>query len=342
MSNTKPIKATGRREFLGMMAGASALGLTFGRAGSTATGKALRGLFPIAQTPFTESGKLDLDSLIREVEFIDRGRVPGFVWPQKASEWSVLTVQERLEGAEAITSTGKRLRPAIVIGVQATNLRTAVKYAKHAEKAGADAIMSLPPEDQKDPNAILDYYQQVARSVSLPMFAQTEGGMSVDLVIRMFKSIPNLHYVKDEAGNPLARVGQLRRQSSDQLKVFAGNGVTMMINEMELGFSGLCPAAWLADLYAASWDLWFAGKRQQAAELFGRILMVESMCRPAGPESGKYILCLRNVFKTYTWRSYAMFSPPGYRRGQSVQHLNAQGKEWVRQAVEFVNPYLRA
>lgn len=342
MKNAKPIEATGRREFLGMFVGASALSLMSSRAGAAATGKALRGLFPIAQTPFTESGKLDLDSLVREVEFINRGRVPGFVWPQKASEWEALTEQERLEGTEAIASTGKKLRTAIVIGVQGPNVATAVKYARHAENAGADAIMSLPPQGQKDPNAILEYYQRVAKSVNLPMFAQTEDDMSVDLVIRMSNSIPNLHYVKDEAGNPLVRVRELRRRTSDRLKVFAGNGVRTMINEMELGFSGLCPAAWLADLYTESWDLWFAGKHQQAADMFGRILMVESMCEPAGPESGKYILCLRNVFKTYSWRSYGMFSPPGEGRVRPVQHLNDQGKQWVHQALEFVKPYLRA
>jgi dihydrodipicolinate synthase/N-acetylneuraminate lyase len=341
MSNAKPIDTPDRRKFLSMMVGASALSLMFARSGSAATSKPLRGLFPIAQTPFTDSGKLDLDSLVREVEFIDRGRVPGFVWPQKASEWSVLTERERLEGTEAIASTGKKLRSAIVIGVQAPNVATAVKYARHAERAGADAIMSLPPQGQKDPSAILDYYRQVAKSVNLPMFAQTEDGMSVDLVIRMFKSIPNLNYVKDEAGDPLERVGQLRQRSQDRLKIFAGNGVTMMINEMELGFSGLCPAAWLADLYTESWNLWFAGKHQQSADMFGRILMVESMCHPAGPESGKYILCLRNVFKTYIWRSYAMFSPPGDTR-RHVQHLNPQGKQWVRQGLELVKPYLRA
>ena len=107
--------------------------------------KPLRGIFPVAQTPFTESNKLDLDSLIEEVRFIDRGGVHGFVWPQMASEWMTLSEAERLEGNEAIASTGKKLRPAIVIGVQAPNVATAVKYAKHAEKVGADAIISLPP-----------------------------------------------------------------------------------------------------------------------------------------------------------------------------------------------------
>src|SRR5437762_4770936 len=89
---------------------------------SAATHKPLRGIFPIAQTPFTESDKLDLNSLVEQVRFIDRGRVHGFVWPQLASEWSTLAEQERLEGAEAIASEGKKLTPAIVIGVQAKDL----------------------------------------------------------------------------------------------------------------------------------------------------------------------------------------------------------------------------
>ena len=98
--------------------------------------KPLRGIFPIAQTPFTEADKLDLDALVEEVRFIDRGRVHGFVWPQLASEWSTLTEQERLEGMEAIASTAQGLRPAIVLGVQAPDVATAVKYAKHAERSG--------------------------------------------------------------------------------------------------------------------------------------------------------------------------------------------------------------
>src|SRR5207245_2707989 len=89
--------------------------------------KPLRGIFPIAQTPFTESNKLDLDALVEEVRFIDRCRTHGFVWPQMSSEWMNLTEAERLEGAEAIASTGKKLRPAIVIGVQAPATATAIR-----------------------------------------------------------------------------------------------------------------------------------------------------------------------------------------------------------------------
>ena len=36
----------------------------------------------------------------------------------------------------------------------------------------------------------------------VPLFAQSTGTMSVDLLVEMFKTIPTLRQVKDEAGDP--------------------------------------------------------------------------------------------------------------------------------------------
>ena len=109
----EPLEYPGRRDVLRLL-GAGAFGLALAPAASS---KPLRGIFVIAQTPFTESDKLDLDVLVNQVKFVDRGRVHGFVWPQVASEWNTLTERERLDGAEAILAAGKKLRPAMVIGV---------------------------------------------------------------------------------------------------------------------------------------------------------------------------------------------------------------------------------
>jgi 4-hydroxy-tetrahydrodipicolinate synthase len=334
---TKPKEESVRRDFLrrlGSVAMASVLADERMNPAEGSSSKLLRGIFPVAQTPFTESGKLDLEALIGEVKFIDRSRVHGFVWPQNASEWRTLTDRERFEGAEAIASIGKQLRPAIVIGVQGPDVATAIKYAKHAQHAGADAIISLPPSENRAPNAVLDFYRQVGTATELPMFVQSVGNLSVDLILEMFKAIPTLRYVKDESGNPLARVALLREKSSNQIKVFSGTYGRALIDEMRRGLSGSMPAASFADLYAATWDLWHTGHHQEAMEMHGKTLLILTEVDINGFEALKYILFLRGIFKTYRVRKPA---------GAEADHpLSEDGKRSIRDMLDYLTPCLRA
>ena len=47
----------------------------------TPSGKPLRGLYPIIQTPFTAEDKLDTAALAAEVKWLNKGRVAGLIWP---------------------------------------------------------------------------------------------------------------------------------------------------------------------------------------------------------------------------------------------------------------------
>src|SRR3982750_4366485 len=112
MEHPEQLQIPRRRDILWTVA-AACVGLTlsprraFGAPGRSPNNKRLWGIFPIAQTPFTESNKLDVDSLVEELRFIDRGGVHGFVWPQLASEWDTLSESERLEGGEARAGGGR-------------------------------------------------------------------------------------------------------------------------------------------------------------------------------------------------------------------------------------------
>ena len=323
-----------RRDFLSASAAALAFGAAFERTGGAAApAKTLRGIFPIAQTPFTASNKLDVDSLVEQVRFIHRGRVHGFVWPQLASEWETLTEPERLEGAEAIAATGKGLSPAIVIGVQAPDTAAAARYAKHAQKIGADAIISLPPANQSDPAAILEYYKEVGKATDLPLFCQAVGNLSVEAILSMYRAIPTLRYVKDEAGEPLMRLAELRSKNNDELKVFTGGHGRTLIDEMIRGFSGSMPAASFADVYASAWDLWHEGKKREAVDEFGSaaILIHEISTYPEGM---KYILYLRGIFKTYHSRQAG--------RGRNAARLDETGQQVLRLLLDLMKPRLRA
>jgi 2-keto-3-deoxy-L-arabinonate dehydratase len=325
--------ASGRRTFLQVFAAgtlASALG------GATQT-KPLRGVFPIGQTPITPSGQLDLECLQNEVRFCNRYRVHGFVWPQIASGWNTLSEKERLAGAEAILAAGKGGRTSIVIGVQNTegSIGKAAAYARHAAKNGADAIISLPPE-QAGGQAMVEYYKALGKATDLPLIVQSHGDMSVDLIVEMYRQIPTMKCVKDEAGNPLARITQIRERTNDKLAVFSGNGVRTMIDEMRLGFSGHCPTTVLSDFYAAAFDLWHAGRRRDAFDMFGRILAFNSI---AGAQS--YLMVVRGVFKETTKTRGMSGGAAGAHSAPAA--LDEAGKQVVRDAWEqFMKPHLRA
>jgi 1-pyrroline-4-hydroxy-2-carboxylate deaminase len=318
---------------LGFVAASVALsrpGFAAPSAGTAA--KPLRGLFPIASTPFTQDDKLDFDCLNAEVSFCNRGGVPGLIWPQIASGWSTLTASERFAGAESMLAAGKGGKTAIVIGVQTqgNDLPGAIAFAKHAAKNGADAICSLPP--QGDEAAMLEYYKAIGSATDLPLFVQTIGNMSVESIAEMFRSIPTMRVVKDEAGDPLARVGEIREKTGDKLAVFAGNGVRVMIDEMQLGFSGYCPVVGLADIYQETFELYEAGKRREAFDMFGRILAFGSISH-----ANQYLMVARGIFKEDTK------SRPTPGMGDAKQTpLTEKDKKVVRDALNtYLKPYLR-
>jgi dihydrodipicolinate synthase/N-acetylneuraminate lyase len=317
--------------------GSMAAGLMFSKLSFAATAgaaKPLRGLFPIAATPYTPDNKLDLDCLSAEVSFCNRGGVPGLIWPQIASGWSSLSSSERFAGAESMLAAGKGGKTAIVIGVQTTgnDLPGAIAFAKHAEKNGADGICSLPPEGNS--GAILEYYKAIGSATNLPLFVQTIGDMPVDAVVEMYKAIPTMKVVKDEAGDPLARVTELRAKTADKLAVFAGKGVRNMMDEMRLGFTGFCPVMGLADVFQQAWELYEAGKRREAFDMFGRIQAFSTITN-----ADRYVMVARGIFKETT--KSRPTPGMGASAGSQTPLTEAQ-KKVVRDALDtYLKPYLR-
>ena len=249
-----------------------------------------------------------------------------------ASEYATLSDAERLAGAEAIVAAGKDLRPAIIIGVQSKDLPSAVKYARHAAKIGADAIISLPPTAQESSDALVQYYREIGKATDLPLFVQSTGNMSVELIVGMSRAIPTMTLVKDEAGrSPLARIGQLREQSGDRLKVFTGNHGSTLIDEMQRGVAGSMPAAAFADLYVPVWELWQNGRHDEAMDRFGKALLFIPEVQAYGIESLKYLLYLRGVFPAYRVRTKDAAAP-----------LDESGKRTLGEMLKVLKPWLRA
>jgi hypothetical protein len=157
------------------------------------------------------------------------------------------------------------------------------------------------------------------------------------MLVEMFKTIPTLRQVKDEAGDPLKRISEIRERTDSQLRVFSGFGVATMITEMELGFSGHCPYTNLADVYASAYDLWHRGKKREGFDMFGRIQALGSMM-PTGTID---IMIARGVFKPGTKLRTAP-PVPGAAASNARRGVRTMTTDEIRQALKtYLEPHLK-
>jgi dihydrodipicolinate synthase/N-acetylneuraminate lyase len=292
-------------------------------------GATFRGIYPIAWTTCGANNALDPDGLAAQVQFCERGRVPGLVWPQNASAWDTLSEEEWQLGCRTLLQVARGREIKIVIGVQNSQSDTAqsVRFAKSAAEQGAAGIISLPPHASDD-DAAIAYYKAIGAATPLPLMAQAVGNMSVELIGKLYQQVPTLKAVKDEAGNPLLREKEIATLTSGHLADFSGGGGRTLLTEMYLGFSGCCPYVGLSDLYQKSFELWHAGQQKEAFEMLGRIAAFNNI-----PGANEYVLAARGVLPETT-----VFRKSG---GGAVALPTNDEKQIIRESFDqFIRPYL--
>jgi len=338
--------STNRRTFLtvaGAVAGAIAVG-GIGSADAAAiakspNGKALAGVFPIGWSPCTPDDKLDLDSMVAQQKFLNRGKVAGIAWPQNASAWQTLTSDEWHAGADALLSV--KGKAAVVLGVQTVgfDLNKSLEYAKYAGSKGADAIISLTPPGASD-EAIISYFKALGSASKLPMLVQAVGEVSVDTLVALYQAVPTLVAIKDEAGDPLQRAPGLLSRTGGTLEDFSGAGGHTFFAELEEGFLGTCPYVGLSDVLQRCFDLYQAGKKRDAYDVFGRFLAFDSI-----PRANEYVCIARGVFPEGAIMRVNPPPPDAPRMGRRRPEgpiTDAQKAEIKLALDTYVKPYLVA
>lgn len=287
-----------RRKFL--KGASSALGilplmgvLNPAAAASVATspnGRPLAGVFPIGWTPCKPDNSFDADAMVKQQQFLNRGKVAGMAWPQNASGWQSLSPAEWNAGAEALASV--KGSTALVLGVQTEgfNVTNSQGYAKKAKSLNADAIISLVPSSGSDAD-IIAYFKALSDASGLPMLVQATGTVSVDTLVALTSAVPTIVAVKDEAGDPLERAPSLMQRTGGKLEDFSGGGGMTFFAELELGFLGTCPYTGLADVLQTCFNAYRAGRKRDAYDAFGRFLAFNSL-----PHANEYVMKARGVF----------------------------------------------
>src|SRR6476646_12299123 len=111
---------------------------------SVATVKPFAGVFPIAPTPFTGSGAVDVDGQKRVVDcMIDQG-VDGICILANYSEQFLLTDAERGTLLDVCTAHIAGRVP-VIATTSHFSTRIAAERARAAAKSGAAMVMVMPP-----------------------------------------------------------------------------------------------------------------------------------------------------------------------------------------------------
>ena len=246
---------------------------------------AFHGIYPIVQTPFRDDDTLDTDTLTKQATFLAKCGVQGLAWPQLASEFWSLTIDERLKGAETLLAARKTTAMKIMIGVQSDSIDDSIRMAKHAAKHGADALISLPPAGTTLPA----FFKQIsAAAPGLPLCLQAVGKITVDEVIALSREVPALKIVKDEAGVTLPRITEFQAKAP-HLTIFTGAHGRTMIDELLRGASGCMPAAGPADLYARAYNQWRKNNHTEAIRTFARAaVLIPDSSNTASKASSTY------------------------------------------------------
>ncbi len=239
--------------------------------------KSLHGIIPIAVTPFHEDGRVDFESQRRLVRHLISQGVHGLALFGNASEGYALTQAEREELMTIILQEVNGRVP-VVVSTGHTGTLAAVEISRAAEKAGADALMVLPPYYFKpDSQGVYDYFAAISKAVTIPIMVQdaplmTQIAMPAALLARMSNDLEHVRCVKVEAPPTAPKITELLQQAKQSVALFGGLNGNFLIEEFDRGAVGVMPGSDLCAIFVRIWDAYQSGNRPAARAQFQSLL----------------------------------------------------------------------
>jgi 4-hydroxy-tetrahydrodipicolinate synthase len=267
----------------------------------------LKGVMQSPVTPLKEDFSPDYATFERLVDFHVRTGATAISWPHHKAESLNLTMAERKALSEvAIKAVAKRVP--ISIHVSALSVEDTFDLARHAQKAGADAIIAITPYFWKyPPEAIYDHFVRLGTSIDLPMIAYNSPSylagveFTGEMTARLIQRLPNFIGMKEASFNSEKFLDILSAALPLRPTFAMIAGVEYLLPSISLGGAGsyssagaICPNL-CVKLYEAcvggNWDrarelqyklsqLWLLFRDQYPSSLKGGMVI---MGRPVGP-----------------------------------------------------------
>lgn len=160
--------------------------------------RAIKGVIPAMVTTFDENEDVDLKRARALVNYLIKSGVNGLYITGSTGERFLMTAEERKVFTEAVIDEVKGRIP-VIVHIGDIGTKKSIDLAKHAQKAGADAISSVPPFYYKfNGDDIFSYYKDISESVSIPMIVYNIGlaGLMSNALVKRIASLANVKGLK--------------------------------------------------------------------------------------------------------------------------------------------------
>lgn len=147
-----------------------------------------KGIMPALVTPLDNNGNINKKALGELIDWQLSCGVSGFYICGSTGEGLLLEPKQRMDMLE-YTLEAVNGRASVIDHIGDVDLKSTIELAKHAEKAGAAAISSIPPiYFAYSDDDVFEFYRAVTDACSLPMLMYGYPGarsISIDLVKRL-------------------------------------------------------------------------------------------------------------------------------------------------------------
>jgi len=301
----------------------------------------VRGVMPIAPTPFTESGDVDYDGQRRVLDcMIDQG-VDAICLLANFSEQFLLTDEERDRLTElGLTHVAGRVP--IIVTCSHFSTRIAAERGRRAASLGASMLMLMPPYHgvslRTDEEGMLAHFSAVADAARIPLMVQDAPlsgvPLPVSFLVRLARTVPLVNSFKVEVAGAAGKLRALISAGGDAIVgPFDGEESVTLMADLDAGALGTMPSALLPDLIKVVLTHFFAGRRADAAAAYARILpLITFENRQCGLRACKTVMKEGGVIKSDAVRHPLEALHPATRAGllELAVEANPLALRWGR------------
>src|SRR3981081_179114 len=237
----------------------------------------LRGVLPIAPTPFDERDEVDYAGQKRVLDFLIDAGVDAICILANYSEQFSLTDDER-ERLTTLILDHVAGRVPIIVTTSHYSRKVAAERSHRAQQAGAAMVMLMPPYHgatiRPDEGDVFEFFRGVADAIDIPIMIQDAPvsgvSLSATFLARLAREIDLIQYVKVEVPSAAAKLRDLVSRAGDALPgPFDGEESITLLPDLDAGATGTLPSALQPELLRAIVRRHQSGDRREAIALYG-------------------------------------------------------------------------